>query len=592
MSNASIKIIKNTFELIDKEDKRKIFLLIPIYVVLAITDLVGVALLGSVGTLGFKIISGDKQKSRIENIIDQFFKHEYSLTVLTMSLLICSLMVLTIRMISNSYLSYRLVRFQARLQTNVAKNLFNKIITSDISKINYNKYSDYQYSLLTSSSRTISAVIGVVIIIFSDLFTILLMAVFAFYASPFSFLSALIVFSLVILFINGPISKKAKYYGKQNALLHTNITADLLQLFQGIKEIKAYKQTDSIGKIFSNNKLNHSLMNEKSIWLNSLVRYLLELAIILAGSLIMIVLLVTTDTKHTVTVLVVFLAISFRLIPNLQRIQNSILLLKNTEGASSLLFELFRQFDKNKINEIVSTKQFSFIELNKVYFKHAGINNDFILEDINISIEKNTTTAIIGISGAGKTTLVDLICGLYSPTLGEIKFLDQDLHVITNWESGLKISYVSQNPVIFQGSLLMNITLKNQITNLERIRANDILEKLGLSNLLFESDGTTSKQIRSDGTNTSGGERQRISLARAQFFDSDLVVLDEPSSALDTDSKSKVYDFIKNIEGSKTVLIITHDENLIDFCDRTILVKNKTIGFEGKTTDYLNFKKS
>jgi ATPase subunit of ABC transporter with duplicated ATPase domains len=138
----------------------------------------------------------------------------------------------------------------------------------------------------------------------------------------------------------------------------------------------------------------------------------------------------------------------------------------------------------------------------------------------------------------------------------------------------------------------MNITLKNQITNLEKTRADDILEKLGLANLLFESDGTTSKQIRSDGTNTSGGERQRISLARAQFFDSDLVVLDEPSSALDTDSKSKVYDFIKNIEGSKTVLIITHDDNLIDFCDRTILVKNRTIGFEGKTTDYLNFKKS
>jgi ABC-type multidrug transport system fused ATPase/permease subunit len=166
MTNPSIKIIKNTFKLIDKQDKRKVFLLIPIYIVLAITDLIGVALLGSVGTLGFKIISGNKQKSRIENIIDQLFKHEYSLTSLTMFLLICSLTVLTIRMACSSYLSYRLVGFQARLQTNAATKLYKMITNSDISQINYNRYSDYQYALLISSSRTISAGIGVTISIF------------------------------------------------------------------------------------------------------------------------------------------------------------------------------------------------------------------------------------------------------------------------------------------------------------------------------------------------------------------------------------------------------------------------------------------
>ena len=77
MNNSTIKIIKNTFKLIEEKDKRKIFLLIPIYIALAITDLLGVVLLGSVGTLGFKIISGDTQKSRIENIVYQLFKHEY-----------------------------------------------------------------------------------------------------------------------------------------------------------------------------------------------------------------------------------------------------------------------------------------------------------------------------------------------------------------------------------------------------------------------------------------------------------------------------------------------------------------------------------
>lgn len=591
MNNSTIKIIKNTFKLIEGKDKRKIFLLIPIYIALAITDLLGVVLLGSVGTLGFKIISGDTQKSRIENIVYQLFKHEYSLTFLTMLLLICSLMVLTIRTICSSYLSYRLAGFQARLQTNAATKLYQMIINSDISQINYNKYSDYQYALLISSSRTISAVIGVTISIFSDLFTTLLMAFFALYASPFSFLSALTVFGLVYLFINGPINRKSKYYGKQSAVLHTSITDDLLQLFQGIKEIKAYRQTESIATIFSSNKSNQSLISEKSIWLNSLVRYLLELAIISAASLIMIILLITSDARHTVTIMVVFLAIGYRLIPNLQRIQNSIMLLRNTEGASELLFKLITQFENNKTNDPNKLpNQFHNIELKNIYFKHNSSADGYILEDINIKITRNTTTAIVGASGAGKTTLVDIICGLYTPNSGEVNYLDQNKAIISNWQSGSKISYVSQNPAIFNGDVYTNITLKDKINDSEMLRVNYILENLGLINLLYEPGGTTLKQIRSDGTNTSGGERQRLSIARAIFFDTNLIILDEPSSALDDESRNKVHDFIKKIDGLKTVLIITHDENLINYCSSVVMIRDKTVNFNGKIDEYLKFK--
>jgi len=375
-------------------------------------------------------------------------------------------------------------------------------------------------------------------------------------------------------------------------VLHTNITDDLLQLFQGIKEIKAYRQTESIANIFSSNKSKQSLISEKSIWLNSLVRYLLELAIILAASLIMIVLLITSDARHTVTIMVVFLAIGYRLIPNLQRIQNSIMLLRNTEGASELLFKLIAQFEKNKSNNPNKLpSQFHDIELKNIYFKHNSSNSRYILENINIKITRNTTTAIVGPSGAGKTTLVDIICGLYIPNSGEVNYLDQNKLIISNWQSGSKISYVSQNPAIFNGDIYTNVTFKNKISDAEMIHVNSILENLGLINLLYEPDGKTFKQIRSDGTNTSGGERQRISMARAIFFDSNLIILDEPSSALDEESKNKAHDFIKKIEGLKTVLIITHDENLISYCSRVVMINDKTVSFNGKIDEYLKFKK-
>jgi ABC-type bacteriocin/lantibiotic exporter with double-glycine peptidase domain len=108
--------------------------------------------------------------------------------------------------------------------------------------------------------------------------------------------------------------------------------------------------------------------------------------------------------------------------------------------------------------------------------------------------------------------------------------------------------------------------------------------------LLYEADGKNFKQIRSDGTNTSGGERQRISLARAIFFDSDLIILDEPSSALDEESRNKVHNFIQKFQKLKTVLIITHDQNLINYCSNVVSIKNKTINFYGKIDEYLEFK--
>ena len=122
------------------------------------------------------------------------------------------------------------------------------------------------------------------------------------------------------------------------------------------------------------------------------------------------------------------------------------------------------------------------------------------------------------------------------------------------------------------------------------LRVNYILENLGLINFLYEPGGTTLKQIRSDGTNTSGGERQRLSIARAIFFDTNLIILDEPSSALDDESRNKVHDFIKKIDGLKTVLIITHDENLINYCSSVVMIRDKTVNFNGKIDEYLKFK--
>jgi len=583
-----VDLIKKAFSLLEVRDKRKVLLMIPISVFLGLIDLVGVALLGTVGTLAFRLISNDPKPTRLENIFQSVIPGNISLNTLTLSLAIISILVLGSKTILQALVNFKYLNFLAKLESDLSLMLFKKIIRAKASELNNNKYSEYQYSLTEGSKRVVTGIFQNTVSFLSDSITTILMAAFAFYASPTAFVLALFIFGLTYYLINGPVRRRSTKYGIQSKNVSISLSESLLENFRGIKDVHVYKQEERLIQTFNREKWEQSLLGQKMYWLSSVSRYFFEFAILIAGVAIIAVLSVTTDFRHTVTAVVIFMSIGFRLIPNIQRIQSSMVSLRIAEGVTSSFFSYLEDFHEEKPNHINSSASqlqgnLEFVKLDKVSFRYSC--GESLLKDITFKIDSNKTLAVIGESGSGKTTLVDIIGGINRPTEGFVSFTES--HDLSNVEMYKpSIGYVSQNSSLFGNDIYENIAFGKNPDSPDKVKIDQILEKFNLSFLSDSEFGSSRGAIRSDGTNLSGGERQRVSIARVEYADPHLVIFDEPTSSLDAENRSRVTDYIKGINHQKTVIIVTHDLDLIELCDYVLEIANGRIEFFGTALEF------
>lgn len=551
---------------------------------LSLLDLIGVVLLAAVGTLGFRLIAPNQKPTRIEIVIEQFFGLKFDLIQLTLILGLIAVIFLASKTIFQAAVSFKSTRFFARIETDIAMKLYEKIIKSSVANSESNSISSYQYSLIVAPNRFIVGYVGTFISLFSDTFSIILMSAFALYASPSSFLLSVVVFSIAYGSVNGPIHKKAKLYGDLNAKLYADMVTQLNEDFLGIREIKVYNQENLVFKKFLKLRGEFATLNQKILWINNIIRYFLELVVLVIGVLILIILGFTSDMRHAVTILVAYIAIGFRLLPNIQRIQNAVNSLRIAQGTTKELFDysdnlkvVDRYYEKPK-----ESKSFSEIRGIGVYFSYPGPMNRPILGPMDFEIPARTTTMILGPSGSGKSTLLDLICKFNEPSSGTVEYYSSDGQIMRRLPT---IGLVSQKSSLFGDNLIDNLTFSNTNSELDLRKVDEIINSLNLENI---NSGDIQKEIRSDGTNISGGERQRISMGRIMYSNSEVVVLDEPTSSLDTFNRQSIYDFLKFERHKKTIILVSHERDLLEYCDFVIQIDGGRVVFQGRTLDFKN----
>lgn len=577
---------------LEDSDRKKIWAILPFQIFLSLMDLVGVILLGTVATLTFNIVSNDSRPTRLQLILRELIPGNLSNTSLAMILTAAAVFLLFTKTTLQTLFALYFSKFQASIESKLATKLYNNILDGDISVVNHDNFSNYQYTLTIGVNRFVVGVIGAIIVFVSDAFTTILMIGFAFYASPISVIIAMFVFGISYKFFNGTVNSRAITYGEVGQENYLELTENLLESLRGLREIRAYNR-ESIYKIkFNKAKQSASLIHHKVYWLNGLVKYLLESSILLAGAFISLALIITTDIKHAMTVVALFIIIGFRIIPNLQRLQNAFNSIRFSKQASLNLFRLQDEFSSAKSVEAhlvnKAEKKLKRIGVNQVSFHFQRISP--AIRDISFAIESNQTIAIIGESGSGKSTLIDLLSGLYKPSAGKITFEFQDGSSSDSPQDFL-ISYISQNCALFGEDIYENIALKEEINSSDTIQIDSIIRELNLTALKSTSQ-KQARKIRSDSTNISGGERQRIAIGRAMYFKSELVVLDEPTSSLDKDNRHRVLKYLREIHHKKTVVLVTHDDELLEISDTVLSLANGKVTFFGPTQYYLKQKNS
>ena len=240
------------------------------------------------------------------------------------------------------------------------------------------------------------------------------------------------------------------------------------------------------------------------------------------------------------------------------------------------------------IQKKVKTKKINFKKNIKLNIKKFSFNNkaNYLFKNVNIEIKKNSQVGIIGESGSGKSTIIDIFCGFQKNKYSKLIIDGKDIFKtenLENWHNS--IGYVPQNIIILNQSLRENILFGADKNHFGDNTLRDLIKKVDLENFFKKSNNGFSQVLKQDGLNISGGEKQRIGIARALINNPDLIILDEATSGLDTETENKVLDTIKKLK--KTSIIVSHRYNALKNCDKIYLLKNKEL----KLLNNYNLKK-
>lgn len=248
--------------------------------------------------------------------------------------------------------------------------------------------------------------------------------------------------------------------------------------------------------------------------------------------------------------------------------------------------EVFK-FNDGKDLSVDANKDYT-IELKNVSFRYSGKDKN-ILTNINLKIKPNEKIAIVGLNGAGKTTLVKLICGYYDPTEGEILLNGVNIKIYNREHYYKMFSAVFQHFSLLAGSVATNVAQTENNINYELVY--ECIEKAGLKekieSLPDKYESKLNREVYEDATNLSGGETQRLMLARALYKNAPFIVLDEPTSALDPISEADIYNKYNELAKNKSSLFISHRLASTRFCDRILFIADESIAEEGTHEELL-----
>ena len=344
-----------------------------------------------------------------------------------------------------------------------------------------------------------------------------------------------------------------------------------------IKETKVMRKEKYFLEEFSRTYQQYGEANRKYLFINQLPRMIIE-TMVVSGLLVMIVakLAMGSTPEQIVPLLGVLALAAFRLMPSANRIVN---LFNTIKFQQPLFYELYpelmdikeRQESRKESYYLSVQPKFKFeksIQVNKLRFAYPEGRED-VLRDVSFSIGKGDFAGIIGPSGAGKTTFVDILLGLLKPSDGNIKVDGQDIFDnIRSWQANL--AYVPQSIYLIDGSVKENIALGVAPEDIDNARIEKSLHMAELYDFVSDLPEGMETRVGERGVKLSGGQRQRIGIARALYQQPEVLILDEATSALDNDTEKSITDTILKFKGQITIIAIAHRLSTLAECDYKI----------------------
>ena len=585
-SKFALTTLGRSFYVLAKRDRQKLFAVVVFQVFLGLLDLAGVAIFGVLGALAVTGVGSRTPGNRVNAFLDTLGLSGFSLQWQATILAILATFLLIGKTLFSVLFIRRTMFFLSRRGALISSLLVSRLLAQPLQVIQQRTMQQNLFAVTGGVGTITLGVLGTAVSLVSDISLLLIMVIGLFIVDATIAVSTLIVFGGIGYLLYRLMNVRARVLGLRQSELNIESNERILEVLGSYRESVVRNRRNYYAMKIGQQRLELANNSAEMAFMPNISKYVIEITVVLGSLCISAMQFALQDAAHAVAVLSVFLAASTRIAPAVLRVQQGALQIRGSLGSANPTLELIEQIGIQDYLELdQDTLDFQHegfagdIEISNVQLTYPGKEQPAISE-INLKIANGESVALVGPSGAGKTTLVDVLLGVLTPDFGTIKISGiAPLEAFAKWQGA--VSYVPQDVIISNGTVRENVSLGFPIQLAEDEIVWRALELAQLADFVRELPMGLDTRVGDRGTKISGGQRQRLGIARAMFTKPMLLVLDEATSSLDGETESNISDSIRNLHGKVTVVMIAHRLSTVMHADRVVYMNNGKIQAQG-----------
>jgi ABC-type multidrug transport system fused ATPase/permease subunit len=575
-------IYRLAFSLLPNSDKKKVVITTATQASLSILDLIGIAMIGALGALAVVGIQSSTPGDRVSKFLR--ILHLDSLSFQSQIALLggLSALVFLLKTLISLRLVKRILKFLSLRSAMVSTELTGKLLSQSVREVDRKSSQEMIYTLTSGVNSVLVGIIGSTINFVADLCLLFLIFVALLYVDPMIASVSLFVFLGIGYFLYKTVSARTHNLGMKFAELTILANQRTVEIFKAYREL--FTNNNRFNYISRIESVRRELaeVQAEMIFIPNISKYVIESAVVVGALVISASQFVIQDARHAIGTLVIFLTAGTRLAPAILRLQQGAVQIKSSLGSALPTLELISKLNgvpsltaNQRSNDFSHTNFNPEISISGLCFQFDK-KSRMSIQDLSIEIPKFEILGIAGASGAGKSTLLDLIIGVLEPTSGTVTISNfAPAQAINHWPGA--IAYIPQEVTLAMATIRENIALGFPPTEIDDARIFESLDQAQLLEFVSSLPHGLDTLIGEGGLKISGGERQRIGIARALYTNPKLLILDEATSALDGETESNIIEAIYGLRGKVTMVLVAHRISTLKKADRIIYFEDGSI---------------
>jgi ABC-type multidrug transport system fused ATPase/permease subunit len=577
------KFRRSTFgraiQVLSSKDQRKVIVVLVLQVCIGVLDLLGVIAVGLLGAISVTGLQSQLPGNQVSSVLNFLQLSNTSFQNQALILGIGAVALLVSRTVISIFFTRRILFFLSNRGAQISANLVSRLLSQSLVKIQSRTSQETLFAVTRGVEYVTLQILAPAIVLVSDIALLFIMAIGLFAIDPLTAIGTFLVFFTIGYVLYRFLHVRAGTLGVKSSELNIVSNEKIVEVFSSYRESVVRNRRDFYAREIGAYRFALARTSAEMNFLPYISKYVIETSVILGALLIGAAQFLLQDAAHAVATLAIFLAAGTRIAPAVLRVQQGSVLIRGSMGQAKPTLDLIEALGTSEIIENID---------DKVDVVHKGFLADVRVEgvtltypssstpavkDVSLAIPAGKSVAFVGPSGAGKTTIIDIFLGVLIPEEGSVQISGlPPQFAVAKWPGA--VSYVPQDVVMVAGSIRENVALGYPLSEATDELVMSALKVAQLDRFIASLPDGIDTQVGERGTKISGGQRQRLGIARAMFTRPHLLVLDEATSSLDGETEAGISEAILALRGATTVVMIAHrlstvrDADIVVYMDR------------------------